>query len=172
MRLDVPFKSAPAQKARPVPVTTPTCSDGSSSSHFQTASSSTWPSMLMQLRDFGRLSVTRSIDGVGKERRAYLQLGGWVVNEGDIVLIIKKISGRYRKMTAIGDREACRDPIVIFVMPRKDSISGDSAGSSSEPRHLRIWGSDGLRLLKKAYAPINNSAVISAPYNRNEGYFF
>jgi len=83
---DGPFRSAPAQKARPVPVTIPTRRDGSSSSHFQTASSSWWPAMLMQLRELGRLSVTRRMVGVGKVRRACSQVGGGVVKGCDIAV--------------------------------------------------------------------------------------
>jgi len=63
----VPFKSAPAQNARPSPVTMPTRSKRSLSSHAQRASSSWWPALLMQLRAFGRERVTRRMCGLGKE---------------------------------------------------------------------------------------------------------
>lgn len=60
-----PFKSAPAQNARPFPVRMPTRMLGSSSSHSQTACRSAWPWAFMQFRSRGRFSVTRRMWGAG-----------------------------------------------------------------------------------------------------------
>jgi hypothetical protein len=75
----VPFRSAPAQNALPVPVRIPTRSEGSSSSHCQMELSSWWPVVLMQFRSRGRLRVTRRMCGEGKERVASCGFGGAVV---------------------------------------------------------------------------------------------
>lgn len=78
----MPLRSAPAQKARPVPVRMPAEIAGSSSIHLKTASSSMWPSMLMQFRSLGRLSVTRRMFGAGYERMLYFIFGGCVSKDG------------------------------------------------------------------------------------------
>jgi hypothetical protein len=80
---NIPFKSAPAQNALPLPVMIPTRSESSSSNHFHTLSSSMFPSELMQLSTSGLFNVTRSTRGAGKLRSAYFVFGGCVVNLGD-----------------------------------------------------------------------------------------
>lgn len=87
MKSGQPFRSAPAQKARPSPVTTPTRSRGSASNQCHTASSSACPAALMQLRDWGRDSVTRRVWGAGKESFVKEAGGGGVrkeAGEGDM----------------------------------------------------------------------------------------
>ena len=78
--VSVPFRSAPAQKARPSPVMMPTRREGSLSNHVHITSSSTWPAVLMQFRDLGRERVTRRVWGVGKDRRVKDVGGGGVEN--------------------------------------------------------------------------------------------
>ena len=75
-----PFKSAPAQKARPSPVTIPIRREGSVSSHFHTRSSSALPAELMQLRSLGRHKVTSRTWGTGNEILVNDVEGGEMVN--------------------------------------------------------------------------------------------
>ena len=82
----LPFKSAPAQNARPSPVTMPTRSEGSLSSHVHISCSSWFPAELMQLRDLGRENVTRRMNGAGKLSFAKEVAGGGLWNlEVDIM---------------------------------------------------------------------------------------
>lgn len=76
------MRSAPAQKARPVPVMIPTRRVGSWSSHCHIASSSSCPSMLMQFNCFGLFRRTRRTSGVGYDSTQYLACGGCIVNLG------------------------------------------------------------------------------------------
>lgn len=78
----VPFRSAPAQNARPSPVMMPTRKEGSLSSQVQRASSSMWPALLMQLSCLGRERVTRRMRGVGKEILVNEVAGGGVEKWG------------------------------------------------------------------------------------------
>ncbi|KAF9630676.1 hypothetical protein BFW01_g1238 [Lasiodiplodia theobromae] len=61
------LRSAPAQKARPAPVTMAQRRVGSASYQVKSASSSWLPVLSMQLRVRGRLKVTRRMEGVGKD---------------------------------------------------------------------------------------------------------
>lgn len=81
-RADIPFKSAPVQKARPEPIMTAQRSVGSLSYHFHRASSSWLLTVSMQLRSAGRLRVTRRMLGVGKVMRERETVGGGDENEG------------------------------------------------------------------------------------------
>lgn len=83
MKVQIPFRSAPAQNARPSPVTIPTNREGSASSQLHIEASSRWPALLMQLRDLGRHRVTRRVWGVGKLRRVKVVDGGliWKLEE-------------------------------------------------------------------------------------------
>lgn len=80
--LDIPFKSAPAQNALPLPVKMPTRRLGSPSIHSHTSWSSSLPFELMQLRSRGRLRVTRRTCGAGKDSRAYWGVGGGLAKLG------------------------------------------------------------------------------------------
>ena len=82
-----PFKSAPAQKARPSPVTTPTRRDGSESSHDQMACSSWWPAPFIQLSEEGRDRVTRTTCVAGKESFAKKVDGGWIAKDGAGIVV-------------------------------------------------------------------------------------
>lgn len=84
--VSVPLRSAPAQKARPSPVTIPTRRLGSLSNQVQIASSSAWPALLMQLRDLGRESVTRRTWGAGKASLVKALGGGGRVNLGEDIV--------------------------------------------------------------------------------------
>lgn len=61
----LPFKSAPAQNARPVPVIIPTDNVGSSSNHNQIFSSSCVNSALMQFKSLGLFKCTSKTPGAG-----------------------------------------------------------------------------------------------------------
>src|SRR5271155_5129274 len=64
------FRSAPAQKVRPAPVTMAQRRSGSLSNQVKRASSSQCEGMLMQLSEVGRLKVTRRMYCSGKEMTA------------------------------------------------------------------------------------------------------
>lgn len=81
----IPFRSAPAQNARPSPVTIATLIDGSLSNHLNRASSSTCPDELIQLRDFGLENMTRRTCSAGKEIFENDVLGGGLANDGAIL---------------------------------------------------------------------------------------
>lgn len=78
----LPFKSAPAQKARPVPVMIPQLKDGSLSSHSQIFSNSLLASLLRQFRSFGRLILASSTPCAGYARTTCLVAGSGTVNLG------------------------------------------------------------------------------------------
>lgn len=61
----LPFKSAPAQNARPVPVIIPTDNVGSLSNHNQMFSSSCVNSALMQFKSLGLFKCTSKTPGAG-----------------------------------------------------------------------------------------------------------
>lgn len=63
--ITLPFKSAPAQNARPVPVIIPTDNVGSSSNHNQMFSSSCVNSALMQFKSLGLFKCTSKTPGAG-----------------------------------------------------------------------------------------------------------
>ena len=89
-----PFRSAPAQKARPSPVTIPIRREGSISSHFHTRSSSALPAELMQLRSLDRHKVTSRTWGAGKEILVNDVEGGEMASigvRGDIFLATKVV---------------------------------------------------------------------------------
>lgn len=87
-----PFKSAPAENARPVPVMIPQQSFGSASSQLQSVSSSAWPSELMQLRSFGLFSRTRRMLGVGKDTTQYLAGGTGVPNCDSAISVYREFA--------------------------------------------------------------------------------
>ena len=74
----MPFRSAPAQNARPVPVMMATHRLGSASNHCHSSASSALPSELMQFKDLGRFKRTSRISGVGYVSTRNLVAGGWV----------------------------------------------------------------------------------------------
>lgn len=82
----LPFKSAPAQKALPVPVMMPTMKAGSESSHLQILSSSSLASVLRQLRSLGRLIRTSRTPSDGYERTVCL-VGGTSFSKCDLKLM-------------------------------------------------------------------------------------
>src|SRR5699024_5006739 len=73
-------RSCPAQKAwSPAPVMIATRREGSSSNQENKAWASQWASEGMELRWLGRLMVTSSVCGLGKERRKCGLVGGFAM---------------------------------------------------------------------------------------------
>jgi hypothetical protein len=91
-----PFKSAPALKARPLPVMIPQVNAPSASIQFQIASSSAWPSMLIQFKSLARLSFTSTTLGRGKETMQCFVDGTFVSNlgTGAMMDVLKESSDR------------------------------------------------------------------------------
>lgn len=114
-----PFRSAPAQKARPVPVMIPTLSVGSASSHDQILSSSAWPSWLMQFKSLGRFSRTSKTPGAGYVRTQYLPDGSGSSKFGLDIFGLSRVSGPLIKARRINGnsllRHDLRERCLMFV---------------------------------------------------------
>ena len=83
-----PFRSAPAQKARPSPVMIPARNDGSLSSQVHKDSNSAWPSELIQFRSLGRDNTTRRTCGLGNDIFVKAVDGGLVAKLGDAIGVL------------------------------------------------------------------------------------
>jgi hypothetical protein len=128
------LRSAPAQKARPVPVMIPTFSVGSASSHDQILSSSAWPSWLMQLRSLGLFNRTSKTPGAGYERTTYWPEGSGSSKLGlDIMAKLSMTFWAVEVLKEMGSCLCCLYEIVVVVSSAISVVALPSRGQSRGP---------------------------------------